>query len=389
MTPKIFTRDFILNFAAHFPFAFAVTLLIPTIPIYLSRSGATDAEIGVLVGAFSVSSLVIRPVVGRGLLKIPERDFMIAGVLILGLSCIAYLFAKPFWPFLAVRAFQGIGFGLCVTATFTLVTRLSPDAHRGQSMGYFYLAINIPSALAPPLGILLLDRYGFSTLVFVCAGLSLCSLFITFKLGRTKRFTAEDPLTSDQPFLSREALPSSMVAFMTNFIWGTLGAFFPLFALSHGVSNPGLFFTAIAITLILGRGLGGKILDLYAREKVILPCVAAQVIALAVLSFSTTLPMFLLVGVIWGMGTAFLFPSLMNYAFDFAGSSHGQVVGTFMAFSDLGISTGPAIMGMVLQWTNYRATFLSLVLVGLINLAYFQVALKKRMRSYPPDHSSS
>ena len=378
MTQKIFNRDFALNFAAHFPFAFAVTLLMPTIPIYLSRLGAGDAEIGILVGAFSVSSLVIRPLVGKALLKIPERDFMIAGILILGLSCVACLFARPFWPFLAARAFQGLGFGLCVTATFTLVTRLSPDAHRGQSLSTFYLAVNIPSALAPPLGILLLDRYDFNVLLFVCAGLSLCSLFITLKLGRTKRLTAGDPLTLDQPFLSREAFPSSIVAFMTNFIWGTLAAFFPLFALSHGVANPGLFLTALAITLIMGRGLGGKILDRCAREKLILPCIASQVIAMTLLTFSTTLPMFLLVAVIWGIGTAFLFPSLMNHAIDLAGSSHGPVVGTFMAFSDLGTSTGPAIMGVVLQLTNYQAIFLILVFVGLVNLCYFHfIAAKK------------
>jgi MFS family permease len=107
-TKKILTQDFVLSFFAQFTFSSVFSILIPTIPIYLSRMGAKEAEIGVLVGAFSVSSLVLRPLVGRALLKIPERRFMIAGALFYTLSSIAYLFAPPFWPLLAVRVFQGL-----------------------------------------------------------------------------------------------------------------------------------------------------------------------------------------------------------------------------------------------------------------------------------------
>jgi hypothetical protein len=41
--------------------------------------GAKEAEIGVLVGSLSVSSLVLRPLVGRALLKIPEKQWPKAG----------------------------------------------------------------------------------------------------------------------------------------------------------------------------------------------------------------------------------------------------------------------------------------------------------------------
>ena len=93
---KIFTRDFVLNFLAQFAFSFVFSILIPTLPIYLERMRSTEAEIGVLIGISSLSSLVLRPFVGRALLKIPERNFMIAGTVIYTLSSIAYLFTKPF-----------------------------------------------------------------------------------------------------------------------------------------------------------------------------------------------------------------------------------------------------------------------------------------------------
>ena len=377
-TQKIFTRDFVLSFFAQFAFSSVFFILIPTIPIYLSRLGSKEAEIGVLVGVFSVSSLVLRPFVGRALLKIPERSFMIAGALLYAFSSIVYIIAKPFWPFLIVRIFQGIGLALFATASFTLVTRISPEARRGQSIGYFYLAINIAFALAPSFGVAIVNLFDFPILFLVCTGLSLCSLFITLKLERTKIDSLEVQSIRNQPFVSREALPSSIMSFMGSIIWGAVTAFFPLYALSHGVANPGLFFAALAITLIVARSLGGKILDIYAREKVILPCLLAQIIAMSILIFSTTLPMFILVAVIWGMGTAFFYPALVAYVIDLAGPSRGPAIGTYMALSDFGAGMGSVIMGIVLQWTNYPIMFLCLAFTGVINLLYFYFAVRKK-----------
>ena len=378
MTQKILTRDFILSFFAQFAFSSVFFTLIPTIPIYLSRLGSTEAGIGVLIGALSVSSLVLRPLVGRALLKIPERNFMIAGTLLYAFSSIAYLVAKPFWPFLIVRILQGIGLAFFATASFTLISRISPEAHRGQSLGYFYLAINIAFALAPSFGVALMNLFDFPVLFIVCAGLSLGSLFITLKLEKRGIDPLEEQSIQDQPLLSREALPSAIMAFMGSTIWGAVTAFFPLHALNHGVTNPGLFFAALAITLILARGLGGRILDLYNREKVLFPCLIVQIIAMTLLAFSTNLPMFILVAVIWGMGNAFFYPTLVAYTLDLAGSSRGPAIGTYMALSDFGSGMGAVIMGIILQWTNYPIMFFCLALTGVINLLYFYFAVRKK-----------
>jgi MFS family permease len=181
-----------------------------------------------------------------------------------------------------------------------------------------------------------------------------------------------------QPFLSREALPPAIIGFLITINWGALTAFFPLYALSQGVDNPGLFFAAFAITLILVRSLGGKILDIYAREKVILPCLFNLIISTAILAFSRTLPMFILVAVIWGMGTAFLYPALVVYTIDRAGSSRGPAMGTFTALTDLGAGMGSVIMGIILQLTNYMTMFLCLTLTGVVNLLYFYFLVRKK-----------
>ena len=381
-TQKILTRDFVLCFFAQFTFSSVFYILIPTLPIYLSRLGAKEAEIGVLIGAFSVSSLVFRPIVGKALLKIPERRFMIVGTLFFASSSVAYLFAPPFWPLLAVRVFQGIGLAFFSTASFTLLANITPEANRGQIISYFYVSINFAFALGPYLGMLLINRYdfpfNFQVLFLVCAGMSLCCLFITLKLKKLQGLPIADLSSQKQSLLSLDALPPAIIASIITITWGAMTAFFPLYALKKGVENPGLFFAAFAITLILVRGLGGKILDTYSREKVILPCLFNLIVSMPILAFSSTLPMFILVAIIWGIGSAFLFPSLLAYTIDLAGSNRGPAMGTFTALIDLGAGMGAVIMGVILQLTNYTVMFLCLALTGIINFVYFYFAVTRK-----------
>jgi MFS family permease len=120
-------------------------------------------------------------------------------------------------------------------------------------------------------------------------------------------------------------------------------------------------------------------LDLYSKEKVILYFFSICILSVVTLAFSRTLPLFILSGVIWGIGAGYFNPAIMAYTLDRAGgSSRGQAMGTYTAFSDLGVSLGPATMGILIPLTGYPIMFLSLGLVGVINLAYFQFFVRGR-----------
>ncbi|MBS3907550.1 MAG: MFS transporter [Syntrophaceae bacterium] len=377
---KILSRDFLLTFSAQLTFSFSLFILIPTLPIYLARRGAAEAEIGILIGTSSVSSLILRPFIGRALSRIPERNFMLGGALLFILCSIAYILLPPFWPFLMIRVLQGFGFALFYTASTTFIANISPEAHRGQSLSYFFLAFNFAFALAPSFGMFLINRFNFTFLFLVCAALSFGSLFFSARLKKRGEDAPETPPTEDRSFLSRKALPPAIMAFFTHIIWGALTAFFPLYALEHGMSNPGLFFAAFAVMLILGRTFGGRILDLYSREKVIMPCLLTYIMATVILAFSETTPMFILVAVIWGAGNAFAFPAFVAYAIDLAGPSRGSALGTFTALSDLGVGLGAVIMGIVLRLTSFQTMFLCLAFTGILNFIYFYLFVMRKAK---------
>jgi MFS family permease len=376
---KILSREFILCFFAQFAFTSVFHILVPTIPIYLSRSGSTEVEIGILIGVLGISSLLLRPMVGKTLSKISEKKFMLGGAILFAVTSIAYVFAPPFWPFLLVRIFQGIGTAFFFTASIAYITNITPEAYRGQSLGYFFLSFNISMALAPIIGMFLINQFSFDILFSVCTALSLCSLFIAGKLSQKESNPIDDLPTEVSSSFGFKTFSPILLYFMVHMIFGALMAFFPLHAINHGVTNPGLFFTAYAFVMISGRVFGGRIFDVHKREKVILPCIIAFILAMTLLAFSKTLEMFILVAVIAAAGHAFLVPSLFAYILDLVGSSRGPAIGWLTAMGDLGLGLGPMIMGVILRLTSFPTMFLCLALTGLIGLAYFYLFVRKTL----------
>ena len=376
--PKIITRDFALAFLSQFMFCFAFSMLIPTLPIYLSKLGSREGEIGVLIGVLSFSSVILRPSVGKILSKVPEKRFMIAGSLLSAVTSVGYLVSSPFWPFLIVRLLQGVGYGFFFTASNTLIANISPETRRGQSVSYFYLSLNIPFALAPALGMYLINEFSFTVLFWVSTGLYVLSMI--FLVGLRKRHVTPsfDHPSLSGSFLQRDMLPPSIMAFFVSCIWGTVTTFFPLFALGYGVTNPGLVFSVLAIMLISTRMAGSRTLDLFRRDQIILPCLIVYAVAMILLVFSKTLPLFVVVAVLWGAGHALLYPALVAMAIDKAGSAKGLSLAIFTAVSDLGLGLGPVVMGVVLRWTSYPIMFLCVVLIGIINIFYFLAFVRGR-----------
>jgi predicted MFS family arabinose efflux permease len=375
---NILNRDFVFGFVALFTVVAAVYTLMPTLPIYLARLGSSVREIGVLVGLYGASSLVFRFLVGVGLRRYSEKTVMMAGALLFTVTFFACLVLRPFWPFFAVRFFQGTAFSFFDTSVLALIVNVVPLAYRGQGLAIFLLAPTLALALAPSFGMFIINHYDFTSLFFTCAGLSLCAFFFSWKLQGQYRVRPEEGSPSGSgSFLELKIIAPAATCFLYNFVWGALIAFVPLYAIESGVSNPGYFFSSVAVMIIVGRA-GARIVDTYSKEKIILTFISTSMIAMILLSFSKTLPMFVLVGLLWGTGSAFFYPASMAYAFDYADSSGGPAVGTFRAFSDLGVALGPAIMGIIIPLTGYRTMFLCLALMCLINLSYFQFCVRKR-----------
>ena len=375
---NLLNRDFVLGFLAFFAFLAAFSAIFPTLPVFLAKLGSSEREIGVLFGILGVSSLVSRFLVGGALTRYSEKSVMMFGAMLFALSFLAFIVFRTFWPFFAVRLLQGIAVACIDTAAFALILKTIPSTYRGQAISYLLLAPPLSLAIAPSFAMSLINRYSFTVFFLSCMGLALCSFFLSWKMkGHGTATLDEDTPGYTALFFEWKIIAPATISFLQSFVWGTLTTFVPLYAIQCGIKNPGHFYSAIAIMLIAGRALGGRIVDTYSKEKILLTFMCTGMITMVLLSFSRTLPMLIAVGLLWGMGHAFFVPASMTYALDHAGSSGGPAVGTFRAVSDLGQALGPVIMGAIIPLIGYRAMFLCLALICLINLGYFQFYMKK------------
>jgi predicted MFS family arabinose efflux permease len=225
----------------------------------------------------------------------------------------------------------------------------------------------------------LVNGSGFVILFLFCMGLSLCAAACSKFLKRPKETASGgESYRSDAFLIEKKIIVPAVSAFFYYFVLGSVMAFFSLYAIRRGMANPGYFFSAAALMTIAGRFLGGKILDAWSKEKTILTFTLTSMVAMVMLSFSRSLPMFIFVGLLWGTGVAFIFPVTITYAFDYANSSGGTAVSTFRVLTDLGMAAGPMIMGLVIPVAGYPAMFLCLAAICFVNLCYFQFFVRKK-----------
>lgn len=380
-TRKVLTPDFVRGFLALFAFLAAYHSLTPTLPIYLAKLGSREREIGLLVGVAGIASLLFRLVAGGALARYSEKSVMMVGALLSALAFLAYTLFRPFWPLLIARFFQGASFACLDTAVLALVVNATPERYRGQALGYVLLASPLAMAVAASAGVFLSNRFGYAVLFLSCIGLSLCSLLFSCTVRKQKADRPHGAVSaSSLRLLDPAIVVPAIVTFLNYFVGGALFAFVPLYGMYCGIANPGLFFSAIAVMLFVGRILGGRVLVAYDKEKTIPLFLSMFAAALLLLSFSRTLPLFIFVGLIWGAALAFVVPASMAYALEYAGSSRGTALGTYQMFMDFGMAVGPAAMGLVVPFTGYRAMFLCLALISLLNVAYFHFYVRGKKK---------
>jgi MFS family permease len=135
--------------------------------------------------------------------------------------------------------------------------------------------------------------------------------------------------------------------------FGSVMSFFPLLAVAHGVDNPGVFFTVMAVTLILTRVCGGRIADVYGQARIVIPSLGLMAAGMFVLAAATSVLFFNIAAVLCASGVSLLVPTLMAATIEQAGTTdRGWAVGIFTAAMDLSTAVGTIGAGALLHLTE-------------------------------------
>jgi len=367
----VFTRDFSLAMLANL-FSFAsMYVLLATLPLYVVAIGGTVSDAGVVLACFTLSAVVVRPVVGRLSDRRAKKAIMLAGAVILAVSSLLYAPVHSVPLLMAVRVFHGVGWAAFGTAASALAADLAPLSRRGEAMGYFGVGMNVAMAIGPALGVFLVGWAGYGSLFLTAMVLGAAAALTTAGIAEPRRAPGQGTLQRGwRSFILPSALFPSAVLFTNALTYASVVALLPLFADEAGLGNPGLFFTVFSVVVLVLRGPLGRVSDRRGRVAVVAPGLSVTFVALLVLSQAQSTTTMLVVAVLYALGVGAAQPTLMAMTVDRAGpQERGAAMGTYTTAMDLGIGVGSVVWGVVAQSLGFAAMYVAASLMGLVGVA--------------------
>lgn len=367
---RLITTTFILVTAATFAYFISIGALIPTIPRFVEGPLAKgEAGVGLAVGAFSVSAVLIRPFIGRLGDTRGRRILMISGSALVAASVLGILLIDTFVPLILLRLTTGVGEAAFYVGAASAINDLAPEGRRGEALSFFSLALYGGLAVGPVLGETVLGTGNFELAFLVAAIATLTATFIALSIPDTR-----PEIDDDEPPVRRRlvhpagVLPGTILA---TSIWGLAGfnTLIPLYALQLGMSGSKTVFFSYSVIILLFRSLGARIPDRFGTRRVGRTALTFSAAGLVVMGLWTE-PVGLFAGAaILAIGQALAFPTLMALALSAAPPrERGAVVGTFTAFFDLAFGLGALSTGWVAENAGYRGAFLICAAVAAIGL---------------------
>src|SRR5687768_355832 len=153
MRPKrerLVTPAFLLIAFATLGYFVAEGTLLPAVPLYVKGPlGGSEAMVGIVVGAFSVSALLLRPLIGRLADLRGRRAVMLIGSAMFALSVAGYTFSRSVWLLVLMRLLTGAGAAFFFVGAATAVNDIAPEGRRGEAVSFFSLALYTGVGIGP------------------------------------------------------------------------------------------------------------------------------------------------------------------------------------------------------------------------------------------------
>ncbi|WAA09984.1 MFS transporter [Fervidibacillus albus] len=376
---KIWTKDFILICLANFFIFLGFQMTLPTLPLFVEQLGGNDQIIGVVVGIFTFSALLIRPYAGHALESKGRGFVYLTGLIIFVLSVGSYSIISSIFFLLGMRIIQGAGWGLSTTATGTIASDLIPPSRRGEGLGYFGLSGNLALAFGPSLGLLLVDEISFHLLFLICATLGLTAFLLSVQIRFKKAVQhSVQPTVHKWDVYEKSALKPSSLLFFITATFGGIASFLPLYTVQKGIEGIQWYFFIYAVALMITRTFAGQLYDRKGHRAIFLPGVALIFTAMLLLAWLPNSLALFIAAFLYGFGFGTIQPGLQAWAIDQAPKDRkGMANATFFSFFDLGIGIGAMTYGQISHLFGYQSIYYTSAVSVLLSACIYLFYLKK------------
>src|SRR5216683_5564795 len=126
-------------------------LIIPLLPFYAERFGASPQQVTILMAVYSLMAMLAAPLWGRLSDRIGRRPVLMASMLAAALAYLWLGLASALWMLFAARAFAGACAGN-IAAAQAYIADVTPPERRAKGMGMIGAAFGLGFIIGPVLG---------------------------------------------------------------------------------------------------------------------------------------------------------------------------------------------------------------------------------------------
>ena len=354
-------------------------------PLFILENGGNKSDIGILMGAMMLSSVLFRPWVSQMVDTVGRKSSYVLGTVILIVVPLLHIPLKGdisgyYGILVLLRIVHGVGISFAFTAGYTFISDIIPDSRLNEGLGIFGINGLIGFAAGPALAEPIIQNFGFTVLFFTSCGLAVTSVCLQFFIRDSyvrKKLSDQGPT-----FLSvlrrKKVLGIVLVTLFFGMGFATQSGFVAPYAQHLGLSNISFFFLTYSAGAIMTRIFGAKIADRIGEESIVPWAFAVNSIGYLTMLAVNGSPMLMFAGFITGAGHGFLFPCLNALAIrNEPAQIRGKISGIFTGSIDGGNLIGSLLMGYIGEWFGFKMIFITTSLLLLIGMIIFLGFLKK------------
>lgn len=358
--------------------------LLPTFPFFVTWLGGDAVAIGLATALFSVASIVSRPFLGW-LTDTKGRCMMLTlGLIGMALIPMGYFVSAGIAMAVLLRTIHGAFHAASSNAASTWVTDIIPPNRMGEGLGMYGLSMAISTAVAPALGLAIMNHWGFQPLFGVAALTGIIALLLGLSIKNRNYTLSKEPLRLDTLF-EKMSLPASITQFFFMIAYGVVEVYVAIYAATFQLPSGGIYFIFIAIATVLTRLLLGRAIDKYGEARLVYTGNLAIFLGILLLVFAHNTPCYILSALLLGYSFGAIQPSLQTMAMHaVAPERRGAASSTFFVAFDLGIALGGFLAGVLIKHLGYDNMFLIIALFCIISLAYYYLFGSRHASSFNP-----